>query len=159
MKKHPLLLFFLLIFLITTSTTCENYDYEETYVPCTLTGVEVYSWDNAGAEPQVPIEQKIKKETYLLKIRLLSNAGTQPKQDITNNTYKLKDGIVKINIYKRTSEQRLSQRNSPTLLFCGLSLPIDRTSNKRLYPSRRHHSIHESYQTNIQSFDDSTTNR
>ena len=64
MKKHPLLLFFLLIFLITTSTTCENYDYEETYVPCTLTGVEVYSWDNAGAEPQVPIEQKIKKETY-----------------------------------------------------------------------------------------------
>lgn len=58
MKKHPLLLFFLLIFLITTSTTCENYDYEETYVPCTLTGVEVYSWDNAGAEPQVPIEQK-----------------------------------------------------------------------------------------------------
>ena len=83
MKKHPLLLFFLLIFLITTSTTCENYDYEETYVPCTL----------------------IKKETYLLKIRLLSNAGTQPKQDITNNTYKLKDGIVKINIYKRTSEQ------------------------------------------------------
>ena len=104
MKKHPLLLFFLLIFLITTSTTCENYDYEETYVPCTLTGVEVYSWDNAGAEPQVPIEQ-IKKETYLLKIRLLSNAGTQPKQDITNNTYKLKDGIVKINIYKRTSEQ------------------------------------------------------
>ena len=111
MKKHPLLLFFLLIFLITTSTTCENYDYEETYVPCTLTGVEVYSWDNAGAEPQVParrpvpIEQKIKKETYLLKIRLLSNAGTQPKQDITNNTYKLKDGIVKINIYKRTSEQ------------------------------------------------------
>ena len=100
MKKHPLLLFFLLIFLITTSTTCENYDYEETYVPCTLTGVEVYSWDNAGAEPQVPIEQKIKKETYLLKIRLLSNAGTQPKQDITNNTYKLKDGIVKINIYQ-----------------------------------------------------------
>ena len=105
MKKHPLLLFFLLIFLITTSTTCENYDYEETYVPCTLTGVEVYSWDNAGAEPQVPIEQKIKKETYLLKSGLLSNAGTQPKQDITNNTYKLKDGIVKINIYKRTSEQ------------------------------------------------------
>ncbi|MGJ1016357.1 DUF5034 domain-containing protein [Bacteroides salyersiae] len=105
MKKHPLLLFFLLIFLITTSTTCENYDYEETYVPCTLTGVEVYSWDNAGAEPQVPIEQKIKKEAYLLEIRLLSNAGTQPKQGITNNTYKLKDGIVKINIYKRTSEQ------------------------------------------------------
>ena len=114
MKKHPLLLFFLLIFLITTSTTCENYDYEETYVPCTLTGVEVYSWDNAGAEPQVPIEQKIKKETYLLKIRLFSNAGTQPKQDITNNTYKLKVKtilgntfaiIVKINIYKRTSEQ------------------------------------------------------
>ncbi|MFP5135257.1 hypothetical protein [Bacteroides salyersiae] len=51
------------------------------------------------------MEQKIKKETYLLEIRLLSNAGTQPKQDITNNTYKLKDGIVKINIYKRTSEQ------------------------------------------------------
>lgn len=99
MKKHSLQLLIFCVFLAVTAMTCDDYDIESKQNPCVLTGIEVYSWDNAGDTPQVPTEQKIKKEAYMLEIRLTSDAGTQPDKEIYDNHYKLEDGIVKINIY------------------------------------------------------------
>lgn len=99
MKKHSLQLLILCVFLAVTAMTCDDYDIESKQIPCVLTGIEVYSWDNAGDTPQVPTEQKIKKEAYMLEIRLTSDAGTQPDKEIYDSNYKLEDGIVKINIY------------------------------------------------------------
>lgn len=101
MKKHSLQLLMFLAFLCTTAMTCDDYndDIESKRIPCVLTGIQVYSWDNAGEIPQVPTEQKIKKEAYILEIRLTSDAGTQPVEEIYDSNYKLEDGIVKIDIY------------------------------------------------------------
>lgn len=129
MKKHYLQLSLSLLFLIITGMTCEDYDLETASVPCHLTDVEVYSWDNAEQKPEMPIEGKIKKEAYLLEIRLLSDAGTIPELEFRPyDLYKLEDKIDRIAIY---TEQPLNKEcpEGSEVTSCFQDYPVRLTPN------------------------------
>lgn len=91
----------LLLLLSTSAMTCDEYDAETMWEtrPCILTNVEIHSWDNEGEMPQTPTNGRIKKEAYILEIRLFSDADTFPEDCPQNILYLLEDGITELNIY------------------------------------------------------------
>lgn len=105
MKKHLTRLFLSLLFLVATAMSCEERDLIPINVPCTLTEVELYHWDNAGEKPKEAVDNKVLKEAYMLEIRLLTDAGEEEPEPYDTDHYLshvLSDAIQKIQIFTET---------------------------------------------------------
>ncbi len=98
MRKAACWSILLLLLLTTTATSCEEDEWpDEEYPLCSVTGMSVSHWDNTGVMPQLPNQNKIAKEAYLMEI-LLTTDGIYDDWKYSMLPA-LQDSIAKINIY------------------------------------------------------------
>lgn len=100
--KQTILLFSLFIFILCSAMSCEDYpeDYDdnENTINCNLTDIKLHHINNEGSTPH-GTDEKVKKEAYMIGIELITDKEEPFLPPVDSYvTYKLNDGITRINI-------------------------------------------------------------
>lgn len=99
--QRTIYVYCILIAWICSATTCDCYESTPEYIESTLKSISLYNINNEGEEPVVATISGVKKEAYILCIRV----ECENIDPLVNETqyYMLANGIQNIRIYTLTS--------------------------------------------------------